>query len=252
MSRVLAALDDSPSAARVLAAAAALARALAADVDAIHVNGDGAGVAERVARAHGLTLRGIEGSTVDGLIRAGLADDVVAMAVGARGHPDDSRPLGSTALAVATSLPKPVLVVPTAARIADAICQVLIPVEGDPASTIPPMIIELAQATECEDVVLHVQPEAALPAFSDQPQHERDAWMGEFLRRYCHWPTGVPRLQTRVGRPEDLVPAVAEEVDADLVALSWSRELSPGRAEVVRAVLERCQRPVLLVPADAP
>ena len=61
---------------------------------------------------------------------------------------------------------------------------------------------------------------------------------------------GTVRLETRVGRIDELVPLVAEECDCDLIALGWSQELSPGRAPVVRGTLERSHRPVLLVPVE--
>jgi nucleotide-binding universal stress UspA family protein len=98
--------------------------------------------------------------------------------------------------------------------------------------------------------VLHVLDEASLPAFTDQVQHESEAWAREFLARYC--PVGLDRirLELRVGRPEDLVPALAQEVDADLIALGWSRELEGDRAPVVRAALARSGRPVLLLPVE--
>jgi hypothetical protein len=56
------------------------------------------------------------------------------------------------------------------------------------------------------------------------------------------------RLETRVGRSDELVPIVAAECGCDLVALGWSQELAPGRAPVVRATVERSHLPVLLVP----
>jgi len=56
------------------------------------------------------------------------------------------------------------------------------------------------------------------------------------------------RLETRVGRTDELVPLVAAECDCDLIALGWSRELGPGRARVVRSTLERSRVPVALIP----
>jgi len=114
----------------------------------------------------------------------------------------------------------------------------------------PRAIVELAQGTELDVIVLHVHEEASLPLFTDQPQHEQPAWAREFLRRYCPWGIGAVRLEIRVGRSEELVPLVAEQTDADLIALGWAQQLVPGRAPVVRATLERARTPIMLVPVE--
>jgi hypothetical protein len=44
------------------------------------------------------------------------------------------------------------------------------------------------------------------------------------------------------------VHSIATEIGADLIALAWSQNMTAGRATVVRAVLERSDVPVLLVP----
>jgi hypothetical protein len=70
------------------------------------------------------------------------------------------------------------------------------------------------------------------------------------VRRYCPWGIGKVRFEVRIGRQEELVPAVADEVDADIVALGWAQELEAGRGPVVRAVLMRGTVPLLLVPVQ--
>jgi nucleotide-binding universal stress UspA family protein len=49
---------------------------------------------------------------------------------------------------------------------------------------------------------------------------------------------------------QDVVPATAEELRCDLVALGWGRALAPGRDGVVRATLERATMPVMLIPVE--
>jgi nucleotide-binding universal stress UspA family protein len=250
MNRIVAALDNSLAAGPVLTVARALAPLLDCAVDALHLTDGGDWIAAQVAQAAGVRLRHIRGPRVGALVEAGQAADVAALVVGARATPAGRRPLGSTALAVATELTKPVVVVPPDATVAATIRRLLVPVEGGlPAGTPPGPVGDLARGADLELIALHVYLEPALPLFTDQPQHETEARAREFVRRYCHWCPGPVRLETRVGRAEDVVPAVADEVDADLVVLAWCRELGPGHAPVVRAVLERCRRPVLLVPA---
>ena len=248
MKAVMAALDNSLAGNPVLVTARSLARVLGVHVAAIHVLTDGH-APDEAAQAAGVPLRVAAGPVVDRLIEAGGDDDVVAVVIGARSRPSDRRPLGSTALAVATSLVKPVVVVPPVGKIVPDLHRVLVPLEGTTSTSLAPRsIIEVARTGKLDVIALHVHDEDVIPAFTDQPQHEHDAWAREFLSRYCPWGIGAVRLERRVGRTEDLVPLVAEEAGCDLIALGWSQELSPGRARVVRAALERSQIPVMLVP----
>jgi nucleotide-binding universal stress UspA family protein len=251
MSRVIAALDNSLAANPVLMTAIALGRVLDAGVEAVHVRVNGDRVARSAAGAAQVPLRTASGLVVERLIEIGLASDVVALVVGARGSPLGQRPLGGTALAVATSLPKPLVVVPPEIRWPGQLRRVLVPLEGrETGSHTPRAIVELAQGEDLDVVVLHVLEEESLPRFTDQPQHEQTAQVEEFLRRYCPWGIGKVRLEVRVGRCDECVPVVAEEVDADIIALGWAQELEPGRAPVVRAALARGGIPVLLVPVN--
>jgi nucleotide-binding universal stress UspA family protein len=248
---VLAALDNGPAAEPVLAAARAVARLLGAEVDAMHVRTDGDRLARAAAQAAGLELLDAEGPVVDALVGAGEETDVALLALGARGTPGGPRPLGSTALAVATTLAKPVVIVPPEARDPGRIDRVLVPLEGTVSSSLAPRrVIELARDARLEVVVLHVHQEGSIPAFTDQPQHEELAWSEEFMARYCPWGLGVVRFDVRVGRCEEIVPRFVEECGADLVALGWAGELAKDRARVVRAALTATRVPVMLIPVE--
>ena len=249
MKTVVAALDNSLAGKPVLAAASALASLLDARVEALHVCMNGDRTAHNAAQAAGVPLRIVSGPVVERLVQAGKAEDVVALALGARATPAGARPLGGTAAGVATALLKPVLVVPPEAGVREKFRRVLVPLEASVSASIAPRtIVQLARATTIEAIALHVYDEESLPLFTDQPQHEQEAWAREFLARYCPAGLGDVRLETRVGRSDQLVPLVADECGCDLVALGWSQELAPGRARVVRATLERSRLPVLLVP----
>jgi nucleotide-binding universal stress UspA family protein len=249
MKTVLAALDNSLAGKPVLATAQALAALLDTRVEALHVRTNGDRTARNAAEAAGVPLRAVSGPVVKRLVQAGAADDVVALAIGARATPSGRRPLGATAAAVATALLKPVIVVPPDARVPEEFRRVLVPLEASlSASLAPRTILELARKATIEAVALHVYEEHSLPPFTDQPQHEQTAWAREFLARYCPAGLGSVRLETRVGRSAELVPLVADQCGCDLVALGWAQELASGRARVVRGTLERSRLPVLLVP----
>jgi nucleotide-binding universal stress UspA family protein len=251
MTKVLAAIDNSAAAKPVLATAAQIAGLYEADVEAVHVRQNGDRTVRAAADAAGLSLRTLTHSVVGALARAGRDEEVEAMVVGARGTHAGRRPAGHVALRLIVSLDKPVIVVPPEGRPATDLRRVLVPLDGtrETAAALD-RVVRLARRHDLEVVVLHVRGDDSLPRFDDQPQHEADAWSEEFLARYC--PDCDVRFEQRVGIPGEHVLGVAEETDADLIALGWSRNLSPGRAQVVREALDRSRVPVLLVgiPAD--
>jgi nucleotide-binding universal stress UspA family protein len=250
MTKVIAALDNSLAASPVLATALAFGQVFDADVEAMHVSQDGARIASNVAAAAQVPLRIVTGPVAERLIALGQASDVKALVLGARGSPLGRRALGETAMAVATSLATPTVVVPPHARTPGSVQRVLIPLEGDAEAHTPRTIIELGRETRLDVVVLHVLEEHAIPPFTDQPQHEQPARDEEFLRRFSPWGIGNVRVEMRVGLSEEIVPRLANETGADVVALGWSQVLRAGRAPIVRAALERCSCPLMLVPVD--
>jgi hypothetical protein len=174
---------------------------------------------------------------------------VAALVIGARGLAPDPRMLGSTATAVATRLPKPVVVVPPDAEPRTEFKRVLVPLEGNLAtSAAPRTLIEPAPGHELDIVVLHILGPDTIPSFVDQPQHWHATWTREFLARYCPWGIDEIDLQTRVGRREHLIVQTARECDCDLITLGWSQNLAEDRAQVVRATLRETHLPVALIP----
>jgi nucleotide-binding universal stress UspA family protein len=253
MKKVLAALDNSLAGKALLAAARTLAALLDAEVQALHVQTDGDRTARSTAEAAGIPFQTSKGPVVERLVEAGRASDVVALAIGARGTPSARRPLGGTASAVASALPKPVMIVPPDAEPRESFRRVLVPIEGLVSQTLAPRwFFEPAREAGIDVLALHIHDAESIPAFTDQPQHEQPAWTAEFVRRYCRWGIDDVRLETRVGRIGELIPVVATENDCDLIALGWSQEISSVRAPVVRETLERARLPVLLVPVSAP
>jgi nucleotide-binding universal stress UspA family protein len=246
--RVLAALDSSAGATPVIEFAAALARVLAADLDAIHVRANGVDAARSAAVHAGVRLRIEENDPRSSLLHEAHADDVVAIVLGRSGRPA-AGPVGAVALELLTTLPKPVAVVPHQAAHPARLSRVLVPLEGTPATSVAPRrTIELARDAGLEIILLHVFDLASLPSFTDQPQHETATWTAEFLARYCPCPPEDVRLETRVGDLQKQVLGVAREVDADVIALGWAQELAAGRAPVVNAALEEANVPIFLIP----
>jgi nucleotide-binding universal stress UspA family protein len=248
MNKVIAALDNSLATSPVLATASALAELFGAEVEPVHVRTDGARVARSVAEAAGLRLRELRGPIVESLCRTD--PEVVALVLVARGTPVAKRPLGSTAVAVATDIDKPLAVVPPDAQVAPSLRRVLVPIEAASRSLTPRTIVQIARGTGIDIVALHVIDETTVPAFTDQPQHENETRTREFLRRYCPWGIDNVQLEIRVGHVHQLVAPVADETNVDLIALGWSQQIGAGRARVVQTTLEQAHVPVLLLPVE--
>jgi nucleotide-binding universal stress UspA family protein len=249
VSTVLAAIDDSAAARPVLATACALAPLWDAVVEAVQVVEDGGGTARAAAAAAHVQLRMLgDGDVATRLAEVSREQAVVAIVIGARGRPKGRRPAGHVIWDLITRCEKPVVVVPPDARVQLRVRRILLALEGTSSSSkgIEP-ILELAKRLPLELVAVHVDDEEALPRFSDQVQHETSAFSDEFLARYG---TGSARLELRVGTPAEEVLRTAEELDADLLVLAWSRNLAPGRAHFVRQALERSRIPLLLLPVE--
>jgi nucleotide-binding universal stress UspA family protein len=244
---VLAAIDCSLAAAPVLATARALGAVLGAEVTAIHVRQGSAQTPRGIARAAGVPLRVVEGEVVDRVVSAARRDIVAAIVIGASSVPADPRPLGGTATAIATTLVKPVVVVPPDADSRRAIKRVLVPLEGDIATSLAPRsLIELAPDVGLDVVAMHVVQPKSIPAFTDQACHEQEARAREFLARYCPWGLDTVHLVSRVGRREEHIPLAARDLGCDLIVLGWRQRMTPGRARCVRAALEGSRLPVML------
>ncbi|MGZ3318322.1 MAG: universal stress protein [Isosphaeraceae bacterium] len=252
MRRVIAAVDNSAAAMPVVSTAAAAARLFRAELRAIHVEEAADPTAARAAaKAAGTRLLVVKGPTVAAaVIRVALQEDVVAVVLGVRSRPSGRRPAGHVAVKVATSVPKPIVVVPPDCVLPVHFRRVLIPLERDmvTASALRETI-EALQGARAEIVLLHIFEERDLPLVTDQPQHETDAWISEFLRRYCPY-VDERRVELRAGMPAEHLLTVAGEIGADALVLAWSQRLLPGRAVLVRTALEHSRVPVILVPVQ--
>ena len=250
MSTVLAAIDNSGQARSVLAVAGEVARALGAGVEAVHVTGDGHETADASATAANVPLRILSGDPVDQIVAAASADGVLVVVVGLRDHPAGPRPGGHTVLAVAERTATPVVVVPPEVDADRPMTTVLVAVAGDPAETAAlQSSVELARGTDLELVVVHVDEE--IPRFTDQVQHEVDAYAEEFVARRGRELRGI-RLELRLGAAADEILAAVDSEQPGLVAVGWPRRGSPDHGDVVREILAHCRVPTLLVGRGVP
>jgi nucleotide-binding universal stress UspA family protein len=248
MSTVLAAIDNSGRARSVLAVASAVAAALGAEVEAVHVAADGHETATASAAAAGMALRLLSGDPVEQLVAAASVDDVLVVVAGLRNVRGGPRPGGHTVLAVAQRTATPVVVVPPEVDEVGPITTVLVAVAGDPTETAAlQRSLELAGQADLELVVVHVDEE--IPRFTDQVQHEVDAYVEEFVARRGQELRGI-RLELRIGAAADEILAAVESEQPGLVAVGWPHAEPGDHGDVAREILAHCRVPVLLVARD--
>jgi nucleotide-binding universal stress UspA family protein len=243
--KVIAAIDNSAAARPVLAMGRAVSSALAATLEVVHVIEDSDDTARASAEAAGAPLRALSGDPVEQLAEVIAEDDVVALVVGARGRLGSPRPAGHLAVALAGRSDKPVVVVPPDAHPPDRLRKVLVAMEGTPGKARAlQRTMELSTDAGLEIVVVHVDEE--IPSFTDQVQHETEAYAQEFFARHV---LGAPqaRLELRIGVPAAEVLGAIESLQAELVAVGWPHSADPSRGVVAREILDRSPVPVLLV-----
>ena len=245
MRTILAAIDSSASRRPVINLATSMAKTLNACPEAFHVC-EGGLQASFTAENLGAAYRLAEGDPLSQIVGRAAESDVVAVVVGAGGHPK-TRILGHLARQIADLTEKPVLVVPRDAQPRDRIRRVVIAMEGTPAKARNlKVVFDLASPVDVDLVVIHVDDESTIPSFSDQVAHETEAYAHEFLARYL--PRGPkPRLELRVGAPADEIIDLTEGFGADLLAVGWPQMAAGDHGATAREILERSHVPVLLV-----
>ncbi|MEX2556137.1 MAG: universal stress protein [Actinomycetota bacterium] len=250
--KILACIDDSPSARPVLDTARALARVLKADVEALHVRENGTMAVQRDAQAVDVPLHVELGDPISMIAGALREDQVLLGVLGTRRDAVGWRPAGHVALAVAEGASKPLVVVPPdfPSRAPEEVRRLLVPLDGTPeAATAVRSSVHVFAGSGVEVVALHVFDREHAPRFMDRPEHDLEVWAEEFLARYCAEPGA--RVEIRRGEAGEQVVEVAESARVDMIALGWSQDLSPGHAAVVRDVLTRACVPIMLVPIAA-
>jgi nucleotide-binding universal stress UspA family protein len=248
MRTVLAALDASAAARPVLETALAFGRLTGASVEAVHAGAAHHATLDSLTQQMGVPLELIAAPVEPALLRSIAEPGVIAAVLGARSTPGGRRPAGHTALDILEHTDKPIVVVPPeAVRTYEVpLRRVLVPLEGSDVTSAPvidhlcPLFVE-----DVELVVLHVFTAGTTPRLLDRPGRDLELWAGEFGARFC--PIAA-RVEWRTGSVGRSVTEVCNEEGADLIVLSWSQDMSPGRAATIRDVLAHAPAPVLLLP----
>ena len=232
MKKVLAFVDDSPSARSVLRTAEALASTLDAEVVPVTVtNTDG-------------SLSTEPEQTLLESLRSG---DVVLGVLGSRAVASKPQPVGHVAAALLVGSPIPLAVVPPGdGALSSAPTRLLLPLDGTPetAAALVPVARRLHDAGT-RIVVMHVYTDQTVPRFISSSD-DIETLADEFLIQ--HLPEFGDDCELRIGQPDEEILDRASAGDIDGVILAWRQDLSPGRANVIHRLLQEVRVPLLMVP----
>lgn len=243
MSRILAFVDEFGCSRDVLATADALARLLGVTVDVIHVAEEPESPWSGSSRA-----RHIDGNVDDVLARSLDDPDVLAGVIGSRNEQRMSKLLGHVAKQLCVSTATPLVVVPPGSGEPSDPFTAVVPLDGTEATAaaVAPIVRRL-QRSGAVIVSTHVFDHDALPPLMSSAEDVRTV-AAEFDAVHLHGQSDSVEL--RIGDAQETVPDLARRVHADAVVVAWGQNLGPGRAAVIRRLIEADVR-IVLVPRAA-
>lgn len=250
--KVIAALDNPADADVIVNTAVRIGEIAGADVEAIHISAnrqESVSALKSCTTRHMIPLHIVHGQVESTLLRELNATDVQAAVLGIRSS-EEGPHLGHIATGILRDLNKSIVLVPPDAVLPGDIRRLVVPLEGTEISSRPVLdLLERIVPRDIELVVVHVFTEETLPKMLDHPYRDLEFLGQTFLARHCPSATDIRLRQGSVP-----VAAAINEVTAegagDLVVLSWSQDLSPGRAQVIREVLASSVAPVLVLPVE--
>lgn len=249
MNRILAMVDESPLAPQVLTTAAALARLLHCEVDAVTAVPDGSerlrGVPATSTNRLGVTTRVVHGDPEAALMSELAEPDVTLGVLGTRTLRAHPHLLGHVAHAIVTQTSTPLVLVPPGSRPLTAEHPVfLVPLDGTQrtSDSVNP-IAAMLTAEAGENIALHVFDSTTVPMFAPS-RHGSQLLAEEFMAR--HASGTAQRAEARIGTPAQHILDVARQHHVDAILLAWSQNLGAGRAEVIRRVIGEAEVPVVL------
>jgi len=271
--RILVPLDGSMSAEGPLEIASALAELMEGELHALHVapepmSEDAMAARARIPRAwrERVRLHSGSGDAVAEIRRVATELHSLAVVISSHGATRNLKlPAGHVTLGVLADPPCPVLVVRSALSATSQahrirhLRRILAPLDGSAEAVLSmEHACAIAVKTQARVMILHVidvsgRVPVAAPVYGDQSQYEMEAWEDEFLRSSFAQVPRPPELKTQValrrGEPGNEIANFAQDEDCDLIVAAWGGRLSPGRAVVVRALLERAPCPLLFLRA---
>jgi nucleotide-binding universal stress UspA family protein len=228
----------------------------------------GPGNALMKALAH-IEVRLDTGNPAAGILRASSDPTIALVVLTTHGHIIEAgRSLGRVAEQVVAGATRPILLirpeaVPVAIRSGTVLQRLLLPLDGTPttAALLAPASALASRLGASVDLLYVADADApspdepgsiGAPQYVDQPQHEWPQWENEVISRLgaacAQFPPDMPVDTFLVhGDAGEAIVRFASEHACDAVILARRSRLEPGRAAVLRAVLDQAPCPVLLV-----
>ena len=229
MSRILAFVDEQPCAVDVVLTADAIGEVLGASGDVVHVTepGEARGVVTPRARR-------VPGDVIDTIAAELASSDVVVGVIGVRSEANPGRSVGHVAAELLSSCRRPVVVVPPGAGAPPIPPTILVPHDGtDATSEALGPVLSVLRPSGATIVTAHVFAPDTLPVLMSSAEDRRTI-ADEFGA--IHGDGGAVELD--VGLAEERLGDLVERLGADVVLVAWSQHLVPGRAKVVRRLLD--------------
>jgi nucleotide-binding universal stress UspA family protein len=208
------------------------------------------------------------GEPAEGILRASADPQVALVALTTHGHIiEPGRSLGRVAEQVVAGARQPILLIrpeatPLAIRPGAVLQRLLLPLDGTPttAALLAPASALAGRLGAAVDLLYVADAGASppnepgsigAPQYVDQPQHEWPQWANELSSRLgeaAQFPPDMPvRTFLAHGEAGETIAQFAAEHASDAVVLARRSRLEPGRASVLRTVLDQTPCPVLLV-----
>jgi nucleotide-binding universal stress UspA family protein len=219
------------------------------------------------ALAH-IEVRLDAGDPAAGILRASADPLVTLVVLTTHGYIiEPGRSLGRVAEQVIAGTTQPILLIrpevtPMAIQPRGALQRLLLPLDGTPttAALLAPATALASRLGASVDLLyvadVGTPPDEpgsiGAPQYVDQPQHEWPQWANEVITRLAEacaqCPPNVPlRTFLAQGDAGEAITRFAAEHASDAVVLACRSRLEPGRAAVLRAVLDQTPCPVLIV-----
>ncbi len=274
--KILVALDGSPAAATALPFARVLAARLGARVEGLycaagqHPEVEQQQVRQQLTANETLQVRPASATVAGAFLEAAADTEAIVLTLTTHGRlVAPVQRLGHTVEAIIASTTRPILLVRPEAAVTPAgartlvLQHLLLPLDGTPSTAVSLQpVTDLACRLGLAIDLLYVaglsqrrpaeRGSIGPPRYVDQAQYEWAQWAQEVIDRLCIClaecpPTLAVRMFLAEGEIGPEIARFASAHETDIIALVRSSQFEPGRAKVLRYVLDHTPCPILIV-----
>jgi len=203
----------------------------------------------------GLELHRVKGHVATAILDAAEHHEAHVIALGLRSYHDGG--FGHVAEELLHRATVVLFVMRPSSQPLRVLRRILVPMEGSPQTS---AAMQVADGALCapgrEIIMLHVVSDSTpaesgsmpAPRFMDHAHYDWNDWEREFQMRFARCPHGGRhRVLAQAGDIGDVIVARTQELEVDLVTITWKRRFEEGAARIAHKVLDECPCPVLIV-----